>query len=137
MSPHWAYFLLTFTACFATLQLGLDRGGFRKALFFRNKRLNRILALLLLVSCLGALFAWNYMFRTDVVQGLGQAWVFSASVASAIAFTFIVTSVLNRKHTSQEHAAASGLDALKDAAVSGLDALKSSTFFQALRKARR
>ncbi len=123
MSLTLEYFLFVTVAAMGFIQFAAARGGLKGLLFSQNFRFNRSLAISLALPPMVAFFTWNYRNPVGIIEGAQQAGLFSLAVLSAVAFTMIMSSVLNhRKLSSQTQP------------ISCMEDLKTMTFFQAFRK---
>lgn len=116
------YFLLTLTACLASIQLACYSGGIRNLVFCQKRTLGKIISILLLLPSLAVFFIWNYIFPVAVIQGSQQAFLFSSGFIAALFFTLIISSFANRR-----------LPVASKNSHNGLETLKSVTYFQAIR----
>jgi hypothetical protein len=118
MSPFALdYFLFVFVAACGVIQIAAAYSALRGLLFFRSRPLAALLGLLLVAFA----FLWFFLSEPrnipDTEGGLDgnqQAGLFAAAAASAIAFTLLLSSILNLPMGSIRRAYAPGLDALKE-----------------------
>ncbi len=125
----WEYSILVFTAGLGVLQVAAAYGGFRGLLispgevhFFPWKRIftlsrvamSYIFAAVTVVPALVDFFFWNRRNETGVIEGSEQAGLFVLSMAAAVAFTILFSSLVNHWRLRHNEARGTGLEALKD-----------------------
>ena len=134
----WEYSLLVFVAGLGMLQAAAASGGFRGLLIAPNElhvrlfpsrysfTLSRvafgyIFAAVAIIPSLVDFFFWNQRNETGMIEGAEQAGFFVLAMSSAVAFTFLFSSLIN--HWWLRHNEVHG---------AGLEALKNSTWAQAV-----
>lgn len=115
------YTLLVFIADLGVLQLAADHNSLKGLLFFTNRILIYVFAVLTIGFPLFVFFNWNSLFATGVIQGTQQALLFLVAFGLAVIFTVFISSVLQNKQMGHVKPTKKGIDVLKE-----------TTFFNAL-----
>ena len=127
----WEYSVLVFTAGMGVLQVAAAYGGFRGLLiapgevrvrFFPGGHVfalsrvafSYVFAAVTVAPALVDFFFWNRRNETGIIEGAEQAGFFVLSMASAVAFTFLFSSVVNHWRLRNNESDGVGLEALKD-----------------------
>ncbi|MCL2149407.1 MAG: hypothetical protein FWH51_00495 [Dehalococcoidia bacterium] len=127
----WEYSLLVFIAGLGVLQVAAAYGGFRGLLIapgevrvrpFPSRRIftisreafGGIFAAVTITPSLVDFFFWNRRNETGIIEGAEQAGFFVLAMASAVAFTFLFSSLINHWRLRRNEARGTGLEALKD-----------------------
>jgi hypothetical protein len=127
----WEYSTLVFAAGLGVLQVAAAYGGFRGLLLspgevrirlWPSRRvfaLSRVafsyaFAAVTVVPSLVDFFFWNRRNLTGIIEGAEQAGFFVLSMAAAVAFTFLFSSLINHWRLRRNEARGTGLEALKD-----------------------
>jgi len=126
---HWEYFLFVFIASVGVLQLAASYSQLQGLLFFQNKILSYLFALL----AIGGSFEWffGYNNRIDTVmrrvglEGAQQFLYFNMAVFLALVLTLIISSVLH----AYRHRAQRGQKEYPE----GLGALIETSYFESLK----
>ena len=74
----------------------------------------RIFAVVLIAPALLDFFYWNWRNKTGIIEGAQQAGFFVLAMASAVAFTFLFSSLINHWRLRRNETQAMGLEALRD-----------------------
>ena len=117
MSPMGRdFFLMNFVGALGILQMVAAYSSLRGMMFFPNRAVSAVVGFL----ALAGVFLWFFISKPrnlpDTAGGLSgsaDAWIFCVSCISAILFTLLATSFLNRKTAREATSYPSGLDALK------------------------
>ena len=126
---HWEYFLFVFIASVGVLQLAASYSQLKGLLFFQNKILTYLFALL----AIGGSFEWffGYNNRIDTVmrrvglEGAQQFLYFNLAVFLALVLTLIVSSVLHAYRHRTQHE--------QKEYPEGLGALRETSYFESLK----
>jgi hypothetical protein len=108
------YGILVFLAALGVIQAAAAYNDLKGLAFFRSKLFTYIFAVIVTGTALGFFFAWNYMFDIGIIAGVQQTGLFIQSIVAAIAFTLIISSLVNIRHNSPNCASPAGLDALRE-----------------------
>jgi hypothetical protein len=119
------YGILVFVAAVGVIQGAAAYNNLRGLAFFRNRLFTYIFAVIITGTALGFFFAWNYMFETGIIAGTQQTGLFVQSIVAAVAFTVIISSLVNIGYRSPQH---------HSALPTGLDALREKSFFYLMRE---
>jgi hypothetical protein len=126
---HWEYFLFVFIASVGVLQLAASYSQLQGLLFFQNKILSYLFALL----AIGGSFEWffGYNNRIDTVmrrvglEGAQQFLYFNMAAFLALVLTLIISSVLHAyRHRAQRE---------QKEYPEGLGALRETSYFESLK----
>jgi hypothetical protein len=126
---HWEYFLFVFIASVGVLQLAASYNQLKGLLFFQNKILSYLFALL----AIGGSFEWffGYNNRIDTLmrrvglEGAQQFLYFNLATFLALVLTLIVSSVLHAyRHRTQRE---------QKEYPEGLGALRETSYFESLK----
>jgi len=111
------YCILVFWACCGVLQMAAAHNGIHGLLFLKDRRLSVLLGLALVVGA----FAWFFLSGPRNVPDSGpglngneQFGYFFAGFGAALAFTLLVSSLLNRRLGGGRVSLPSGMDALRE-----------------------
>jgi hypothetical protein len=115
------YGILVFVAAVGVIQVAAAYNNLKGLAFFRSKFFTYIFGGIITGTALGFFFAWNYMFETGIIAGTQQTGLFVQSIVVAVAFTLIISSVINIGYRSPQH---------HSAPSTGLDALRENTYFR-------
>jgi len=127
----WEYSVLVFLAGIGILQAAAAHGGFRGLLLapgevrirlapskrkfaISREDFGRIFAGVLIAPVLVDFFYWNRRNETGIIEGGQQAGFFVLAMASAVAFTFLFSSLINHWRLRRNETQAIGLEALRD-----------------------
>ena len=127
----WEYSFLVFAAGMGVLQVAAAYGGFRGLLiapgdvhvrFFPGGHVltlsrvafSYVFAAATVVPSLVDFFFWNRRNQTGIIEGAEQAGFFVLAMASAVAFTFLFSSLVNHWRLRHNQPHGTGLEALKD-----------------------
>jgi hypothetical protein len=127
----WEYSLLVFVAGIVLLHVSVTFGGFRGLLIapgelcirlFPSRRIftlsrtafGYIFAAVAVSLSLVDFFFWNQRNETGIIEGAEQAGFFVLAMASAVAFTFLFSSLINHWLLRHNEVHGTGLEALKD-----------------------
>jgi hypothetical protein len=108
------YGLLVFGAALGVIQAAAAYNNLRCLFFFPHRICSYIFAVIAIGVPLGFFFRWNYMFDIGIIAGTQQTGLFVQSVVAAIAFTVIISSLINIGYRSQTSASPDGLEALRE-----------------------
>jgi hypothetical protein len=108
------YGLLVFVAALGVIQAAAGYNNLRCLFFFKYRVLSYIFGVIAIGVPLGFFFRWNYMYDIGIIAGVQQTGLFVRSVVAAIAFTVIVSSLVNIGYRSQTSASPDGLEALRE-----------------------
>jgi len=110
------FFLMNFVGALGILQMVAAYSSLRGMMFFPNRAVSAVVGFLALAGA----FLWFFISKPrnlpDTGGGLSgneDAWIFCAACISAILFTLLATSFLNRKTAREATSYPSGLGALK------------------------
>jgi hypothetical protein len=122
------YVLFVFVASCGMVQLVSYRSKLRGLLFFRNRMLTYIFAVLAIGGSFAWFFGWGDRFRDRIMhqglEGSQQFGYFILGAAVAVVFTVLVSAVINRGEC-----VVSGNDTEK-----GLDLLRGCSYLRALKR---
>ncbi|MBN1369233.1 MAG: hypothetical protein JW954_03215 [Dehalococcoidaceae bacterium] len=116
------YYGLVVLLSTATIQLSSSFAGLKGIMFIHNPKANCIMALFVMVPCLGAIATWNWRNPTGIIEGGQQFFLFMLAIVSAIALNIIISSIANHRRFKTADTP------LED----GFEALKSRTYLQAI-----
>ena len=111
------YGLLVFVGVTGILQAAAGYNNLRGLLFFKNKHVAYIFALLAVSGSLYAFFSWNYLFETGVIAGAEQAGIFVLSTFIALVSTLVFSSAIKSTSFKNRGVHPRGLDALREATI--------------------
>jgi hypothetical protein len=109
------YGLRVFAAGVGVLQVVAATKGLWGLLFFRRRVFAYIFAFLTITPSLVGFFTWNQRNATGLIQGSEQFGLFIFSMAVAFAFTFFVSSWVNRSRFEHSQVQQEGIEALRGA----------------------
>jgi hypothetical protein len=116
-SLSFKYALLVFIGVMGVLQAAASYNDLRGVLFFKNKNIGYIFAVLAIGGSLVSFFTWNYVYETGVIQGSEQAGLFAMATAVAFIFTLLLSSAIKYAQLKSQEKHPRGLDALKTATI--------------------
>jgi len=116
------YYCLVVLLSVATIQLSSSYAGLRGITFIQNPKANCILALFIMLPCLGAIATWNWRNPIGIIEGGQQFYLFMLAIVSAIGLNIAISSIVNHWR-------------FKNAGMpleNGFEALKNRTYLQAI-----
>ncbi|OGO32605.1 MAG: hypothetical protein A2Z29_05015 [Chloroflexi bacterium RBG_16_56_11] len=111
------YGLLVFVGVTGVLQAAACHNNLRGLVFFKNRYIAYIFAILAAGGSLASFFAWNYLFETGVIAGSEQAGIFVLSAFIAVVCTILVSSAIKSVSFKNRGAPPDGLEALRGATI--------------------
>jgi hypothetical protein len=122
ISLTFKYLLLIFVGIVGVLQAAASYNNLQGMMFFRNRIIGYVVAVLAIGVSIVSFFIWNYILPTGIIGGSEQSGLFALATVAGIIVTLLVSSLLKSGQLKSE-----------DPHPRGLDALKTATMFQCLR----
>lgn len=117
ISLTFKYLLLIFAGIVGVLQAAASYNNFQGMMFFRNRIIGYIFAVLAIGGSLVSFFTWNYLFPTGIIGGSEQSGLFALATVVGIIVTLLLSSLIKSRQLKPEQSHPRGLDALKTATV--------------------
>ncbi len=105
MSPIFEYFIFVFIASCGVIQLAAAYSWLKGLLFFRNRIVAYIFAILTIGGAFGWFFGWDNRLDEKILHpglaGAQQTYYFFLATVASVIFTLIVTSAVNYQRSAK------------------------------------
>lgn len=130
MSLTSEYFLFVFIAACGVLQLAAAYSKLKGMMIFKNRIASYIFAFFAIGGAFGWFFGWDNRLDEKIMrtglEGAQQFYYFSLAALAALAFTLIISSLVNYRRLTKTKQSGEGEE--------GLDALKEMTYLEAVKR---